>query len=385
MKGWNNIVFKDFITLQRGFDLPKNKRKKGIYPVVASTSITGKHNDYKVEKPCVATGRSGTLGEVLFVDSKCWPLNTTLWVKNFKGNDSKFVYYKLKTLDLKKYNSGAGVPTLNRNHLNAIRISIPDISVQKKMVSFISKYDSLIENNQKRIKILEEMTQRLYAEWFVKYKFPGHEKVKLVDSETEFGIIPGGWEVSEINRVANINGLSVSKKNAPDKINYVSISDVSTGKIDHQKLIKFDTAPSRARRIVKHGDIIWSTVRPNRKSYSLILQPDENYVVSTGFVVLSSKNISFSYLYQWVTKQEFVDYLVNNAKGSAYPAVSAKDFESAKIIIPPREIQSLFADVVDKYYEYKKFLEKINLSLSEKRDLLIENLITRKRLLKEQI
>ena len=101
-----NVKFKDFITLQRGFDLPKNKRSKGKYPVIASTSIDGFHNNYKVNPPGIVTGRSGSLGFVQYINNKFWPLNTTLWVKDFKGNIPKYVFYLLKTLHLEKYNSG---------------------------------------------------------------------------------------------------------------------------------------------------------------------------------------------------------------------------------------------------------------------------------------
>lgn len=195
---WQSIKFRNFVKLQRGFDLPQQDRIKGQYPVIASTSITAFHNKYKVKAPCVTTGRSGALGKVLYTDIDCWPLNTTLWVKDFCGNNPKFVYYKLKTLDLEKFNAGAGVPTLNKNHLDALNIKIPNPKTQARIASVLSAYDDLIKNNEKRIKTLEEMAQLLYTEWFVKFKFPGHEKVKMVDSGTEYGKIPEGWEVVTI-------------------------------------------------------------------------------------------------------------------------------------------------------------------------------------------
>src|SRR3989338_1150262 len=141
LKNWHEIKFKDFVKLQRGFDLPKQNRRDGVYPVIASTSITGFHDEYKVEPPCVTTGRSGALGEVLYIKSKCWPLNTALWVKDYKGNDPYFVYSKLKTLHLEQYNSGAGVPTLNRNHLDQIPINAPSLTNQKQIASVLSTYD----------------------------------------------------------------------------------------------------------------------------------------------------------------------------------------------------------------------------------------------------
>ncbi|MBI4232360.1 restriction endonuclease subunit S, partial [Candidatus Peregrinibacteria bacterium] len=177
------MKFKEFVTLQRGFDLPRSQMIEGEYPVIGSTSIIGFHNEYKKEPPGVVTGRSGSLGVVQYINCKYWPHNTSLWVKDFKGNFPRYVYYLLKTLPLANYNAGAGVPTLNRNHLDNLGIQIHDLSGQRKVSRILSAYDDLIENNTRRIQILEEMAQRIYREWFVDFRFPGHEKVKFVDSE----------------------------------------------------------------------------------------------------------------------------------------------------------------------------------------------------------
>lgn len=171
---FNNTTFNNFVTLQRGFNLPKQDRKLGAFPVVASTSVQDYHTEYKVKPPGVITGRSGSLGSVQYLEVPFWPLNTTLWVKDFKGNDPKFVFYFLQTLGLHRYNSGAGVPTLNRNHLDGLEVAVPPLPTQRKIAAILSAYDDLIENNLRRIKILEEMAQNLYREWFVKFRFPGH-------------------------------------------------------------------------------------------------------------------------------------------------------------------------------------------------------------------
>jgi type I restriction enzyme S subunit len=125
MKGWREDIFNNFIKLNRGFDLPEKNIIDGDYPVVASTSIKAYHKDYKINPPAVVTGRSGSLGIVQYINQKCWPLNTSLYVKDFKGNYPKYVYFFLKTFHLENFNSGAGVPTLNQNHLHKLNIHIP--------------------------------------------------------------------------------------------------------------------------------------------------------------------------------------------------------------------------------------------------------------------
>ena len=162
MSEWKKVKFLDFIVLQRGFDLTKDSIKDGPYPVVCSTSIMGYHNNYKVEGPGVVTGRSGTLGETQYVKDNFWPHNTTLFVKDFKGNNRQFVYYFLKNFDIASMGGGAAIPSLNRNVLSNLSVTIPNLSIQNNIASILSRYDSLIENYQKQIKLLEEAAQRLY-------------------------------------------------------------------------------------------------------------------------------------------------------------------------------------------------------------------------------
>ena len=197
MKGWKEDIFNDFIKLNRGFDLPEKDIIEGDYPVVASTSVKAHHKYYKVNPPAVVTGRSGSLGTVQYINKKCWPLNTSLYVKDFKNNYPKYVYYFLKTFHLENFNSGAGVPTLNQNHLHKLKIKIPNPPIQRKIAAVLSAYDDLIENNNRRIAILEKMAEELYREWFVRLRFPGHEKVKIVKG------VPDGWEPKRLKEVVD--------------------------------------------------------------------------------------------------------------------------------------------------------------------------------------
>jgi type I restriction enzyme S subunit len=146
--------FKDFIKLNRGFDLPEERIKEGNYPVIASTSIKGYHNQYKVRGPIITTGRSGSLGTVLFVNQDGWPLNTSLYVKDFKGNEPLYVYYTLKLLDFESFNSGAGVPTLNQNHLHKLKMWVADEILQKK-------FKQMVEPMFQQVEILNQQNTQL--------------------------------------------------------------------------------------------------------------------------------------------------------------------------------------------------------------------------------
>ena len=126
-EGWSVVRLDDILTLQRGFDLPKQSRNDGSHPIFASSGMSGRHSEWKVRGPGVTTGRSGMLGQVFFVDRDFWPLNTSLWVKEYKRSNPWHAYFLLQTLDLAQFNAGSAVPTLNRNHVHSLpRVAAPD-------------------------------------------------------------------------------------------------------------------------------------------------------------------------------------------------------------------------------------------------------------------
>lgn len=182
----------DLITLKRGYDLPAQARTAGAVPIVSSSGVSGTHAEAKVKGPGVVTGRYGTIGEIHFVRDDFWPLNTTLYVQDFKGNHPRFISYFLRTLDFASRNAAAAVPGVNRNDLHRLPVRCPEVEQQRRIASILSAYDDLIENNTRRIAILEEMARRIYEEWFVRFRFPGHENVRIVESE--LGLVPEGWK-----------------------------------------------------------------------------------------------------------------------------------------------------------------------------------------------
>jgi type I restriction enzyme S subunit len=130
-QGWELGRLDDVIILQRGFDLPKADRLEGGIPIYAATGVVGFHNEAKVKAPGIVTGRSGTIGDVLYVQEDFWPLNTALWVKEFPKSEPLYAYYVLSSLDLKQFNSGAAVPTLNRNDIHGLNAIIAPRSLQR--------------------------------------------------------------------------------------------------------------------------------------------------------------------------------------------------------------------------------------------------------------
>jgi type I restriction enzyme S subunit len=190
--GWRLAHLEDLVFFQRGFDITKAEQRQGNIPVVSSSGIQSYHSEAKVEGPGVVIGRKGSLGTVHFVDCPYWPHDTTLWSKDLRGNDPRFVYYFIHTMGFERYDVGNSNPTLNRNHIHGLDILIPPLRTQKAIVEVLSTYDDLIENNRRRIQLLEQAARLLYKEWFVHLRFPGHEHTRIIDG------VPEGWEKKQV-------------------------------------------------------------------------------------------------------------------------------------------------------------------------------------------
>ena len=265
--------------------------------------------------------------------------------------------------------TGATVDRIPLTTFPDFEVFVPDIRVQRQIAEILSAYDDLVAINQHRIALLEDAARSLYREWFVHLRFPGYEQVEVNEGW------PTGWGVHSLSSVAEVNARSIGTKGRPDSILYIDISSVTPGLIDSVTPYIFADAPGRARRRVIHGDVIWSCVRPNRRSYALIWEPDERLVASTGFAVISATKVPFSYLYITTTEDNFVGYLEQNATGAAYPAVTAKTFEEAKIVVPDPDTLASFEVIVLPMLEQMEALKLQNRNLTYARNILLPKLM----------
>ena len=296
-------------------------------------------------------------------------------VVNEAVHDPFFVYHVLTTLrdDLRLMAGGAATPIINKSSFSDFEINVPTLPIQRRIAGILSAYDDLIENSQRRIKILEEMARRLYREWFVYFRFPGHEGCRLVQSP--LGEIPEGWEVKSLGDIAVVNRSTINMRNPPNRLGYIDIASVSPGRVESVTDYLFSEAPGRARRIVSHGDVLWSCVRPNRRSHAQVMHPEENTIASTGFAVLTALKVPATFLYQATTTDEFVAYLTNNATGAAYPAVTAPTFENAKLVVPETALSQSFGELTIPMAEEVHVIQRQVDNLRRTRDLLLPRLL----------
>ncbi|MFZ6045791.1 restriction endonuclease subunit S [Pseudomonas sp. CR3202] len=154
--GWSWGTLGDFLTLQRGFDLPSAQRVDGAFPIVSASGITGSHTESRVSGPGVATGRSGTIGQVHLVLGDFWPLNTALYVKEFKKAGPAYATLLLRHLDLSKHSTGAAVPTLNRNHVHGVKLAIAPSPL-------LNRFEQVAMANFKAIDVIRRESETLAA------------------------------------------------------------------------------------------------------------------------------------------------------------------------------------------------------------------------------
>jgi len=383
--------FNDFIKLNRGFDLPNDKIIEGEYPVVASTEIKAYHKSFKVKAPGVVTGRSGSLGTVQYVSTNYWPLNTALYVKDFKGNNPKFVYYFLQTMHLENFNAGAGVPSLNQNHLHKQKIIVPDdVNHQHRIASILSAYDDLIEVNNQRIKLLEETARELYKEWFVRMRFPGHKKAKFMKG------FPKEWNIKPIGKVIDYYigggwGNDIQDNQFATSgyvIRGTDIPGVRTGKANREVYRFHKTSNMKSRELIE-GDIVFETAggsegQPLGRTCYITQELLDSYgdkVMAASFCKqLRTTSIPPLYLYY------FLNYLYDTGMIEAFQVqstgISNYQFEPflkyQEIILPNDDLMQQFHDKTQIIQKQIALLGEQNTQLRQIRDRLLPRLISGK-------
>jgi type I restriction enzyme S subunit len=211
--GWKKDLLGNVATLQRGFDLPKRLRKPGSIPIVTSSGIEQYHCQAKVEGPGVVTGRYGTIGKVFFISEPFWPLNTTLYIRDFHGNDPLFVSYLLRTIDFDEHSGKTGVPGVNRNDLHEVRVSIPPSKAEQEAIAeALSDADALIESVNQLLAKKRHLKQGAMQELLTgKKRLRGFEKLPGF-KQTEVGYIPEDWSSTTIGDISIKIGSGITPK-----------------------------------------------------------------------------------------------------------------------------------------------------------------------------
>lgn len=303
--------------------------------------------------PTQSTGRVSLVSQELLDHAGaviCSNFCTAFRVK--KGWNPLYVYYYLQFI----YNLGAffnfegktsGIKNLQLDAAFAA-IPIEDISesIQNNIVAILQGLERKIAINRQINQNLEAMAKQLYDYWFVQFDFPNENGKpykssggKMVWNEKLKREIPKGWNVLKLGEHCSFNKrTSNGYFNHP--ILYLDTSNITNNTIDELQFLNpsSDIIPSRARRLVQEGDIVYSTVRPNLKHFGIIMNPDYNMVVSTGFAVITANWSAYRYfIYQFLIQAATIENLSTIAQSavSAYPSINTSDIENLDLVVPP--------------------------------------------------
>ena len=364
----------DFLTLKRGYDLPEHARLPGEIPVISSSGVTGTHKEAKVYGPGVVTGRYGTLGEVFYIDEPFWPLNTALYVQDFKGNHRRFVSYFLRWVLNGTQSDKAAVPGVNRNDLHARKVQVPDdLSEQAEIASVLSAYDDLIENNRRRMQLLEQAARLLYKEWFVHLRFPGHEHTRIIDG------VPEGWVRKTLEDLCDhVNyGYTASANENNIGPKFLRITDIVPETIDwgHVPHCEIDEKKLQKFRLIE-GDIVVARTGAT-VGYAKRVGPRLPVAVFASYLVRFRFGRQYDNILGgiFMESDDYKAYVRSNISGAAQPNANAHILGGVKILVPPVTLKRLFREIAEPIINQRIVFQEQNQNLAKARDLLLPKLM----------
>ncbi len=357
MSEWKEYKLGEIITLQRGYDLPRAKMKNGEIPVAGSNGIIGYHDQYTTEGPGITIGRSGNIGVPKFYKGNFWAHNTVLYVKDFHGNDEKFVYYLLQTIDFTQFNTGSAVPSLNRNHVYELNISIPLLSEQKRIASILGSLDDKIDLLHRENETLEAMAETLFRKWF--------EDAKDESSETILGDV-----------VETISGGTPSRKNEKyyqkGTIDWVKSKELNgTFLLETEEKITEDAVANSSAKFIPANSVLIAMYGATVGENAIIAK--EMTCNQAICALIPNENYPYTYLFLWakLMKEEFI----NLACGAAQQNISQILIKQQPISDNVNAIKQ-FHVIVEPFFEKIKLNAKQLYTLTQKKNLLLMSLMT---------
>src|SRR5208337_823084 len=370
--GWRSLRLGDFVTLQRGHDLPIQLRRPGNVPILGSFGVTGTHDEAKAKGPGVTVGRSGaSFGVVSYCPTDYWPLNTALYVIDFHGNDERFAYYFLRSIDFSRFNSGSAQPSLNRNFIHPIPIEVPSFREQRSIAELLGSIDDKIDLNRRMNETLEAMARAIFKSWFVDFdpvraKMEGRQPVGI-DAETAhlfpesfeeslLGLIPSGWRPCSWGDVITLEyGKSLRGYEKVQGDYTVFGTNGAIGRNDEA--------------LCQHPGIIVG----RKGAYRGVHFHDEPFfVIDTAYYVEPKKPLEL----RWAYYQMLREYINGMDSGSAIPSTSRDQFYKVGLTYPAFPIQRRFVELLSPLWFRQRLNSQESFTLSAVRDVLLPNLLS---------
>ena len=391
MSEWQETKLGNVIELKRGYDLPQSQRTYGNVPIVSSSGVSDFHNKAMVKAPGVVTGRYGTIGQVFYIEKDFWPLNTALYVRDFKTNDPKFISYLLKTLDFRAYSDKAAVPGVNRNHLHEAKVRIPPLPIQHAIAHILGSLDDKIELNRRMNETLEAMARALFKDWFVEFgpvraKMEGRQPPGLsaeiaalfpdaLDTEGK----PVGWEMTSFAATINLIGGGTPRTAEPaywgGEIPWFSVVDIPRDgdvfTIDTEKKITERGLSESATRLLSPGTSIISA-RGTVGKCALVGVPMAMNQSCYGVIGKEGRGSYFTHF----SLRYLVTELQQNTHGSVFDTITQATFQTIHVPTIPIPLTQAFDHTVSSFLQ--RILTNLQAShtLAARRDLLLPTLLS---------
>lgn len=360
-KGWLRTTIGDQVTLQRGIDITRAAQRAGDVPVVSSGGISSFHDTPAARAPGVVLGRKGVVGSVYFIEDDYWPHDTTLWVKDFNGNNPRFVYYffKATAATLASLDVGSANPTLNRNHVHPIEVTWPPKPAQEAIAAVLGSLDDKIEQNRRTARALEEFARATFKAWFVDFEpvkakaagatsFPSMTPAafaalpnRLTDSP--FGPVPDGWEAAKMGDVGEQRREQVAPGEVDGETSYIGLEHMPRQNI---ALSEWGTAASvtSSKFRFSRGDVLFGKLRPY---FHKVGRAPLEGLCSTDIVALCPKQAEYAaWLLMLVSSDEFVAHTDRSSAGTKMPRTNWKDMAAFPVALPPSAIAAAYQDKV---------------------------------------
>ncbi|RED42923.1 type I restriction enzyme S subunit [Winogradskyella eximia] len=352
MEGWEKFKLKELLEIKYGKD--HKKLKDGIYPLYGSGGIMRYVDAFLYDDESILIPRKGTLTNLFYLNIPFSTVDTMFWSKvNKEKVFPKFLYYLLKTYDLSLLDVGAAIPSLTTKVLKEVSVTIPKSKeTQRKIASILSAYDDLIENNLKRIKLLEEQAQQTYEEWFVRFKFPGYEDV---DIDEESGL-PVGWEKKRFDKLVILQrGFDL-----PSRLRVEGNVPIfaSTGITDYHNEFKVKGPGIITGRSGTLGQVQFTS--------------EDFWPLNTALWVKKYFNCGPIYVLHFLRSLDLARF----GGGSAVPSLDRKVVHSQIITIPDKVLINDFENGVSPIFKTIQNLQNQNQHLKEARDILLPRLMS---------
>ena len=378
MSKWQQVKLGDIVYIKTGKLDSNAAETNGIYPFFTCDPQTLRINTWAYDQEAVLLAGNNASGNY---SAKYYRGRFNAYQRTYiisSKSDTillnRFLAYalNLKLQYLKNISSGATTKFLTLSMLNNLSINLPPIEIQRKIADVLSAYDDLIENNRKQIKLLEEAAQRLYKEWFIDLRFPGHETTPIIDG------IPEGWEKVQLCELIAFNP-KITATNDTIKT-FIPMEALSTSSMVISTAAVSETSKNAGSKF-EIGDTLLARITPCLENGKTAFVSDIDKGVygvgSTEFIVLRSKKLNPYIVYLLARTEEFRNYAINSMTGSdGRQRVKVDKLEMYSTLLPSRKIIDSFEQIVAPYFEKVKVLSKAVNSCQEARDYLLPKLMT---------